>query len=347
MIRVVHYLNQFFGGIGGEDKADLPLQVRSGPVGPGLALARALAGRGEVAATLIAGDNYASEHQEELLAGVLQQVAELRPDVVVAGPAFNAGRYGTACGAVLAAIQERFGIPGVTGLSTDNPGVELFRQKVYIVPTANSAAGMTQAVGAIARLAVKLAERAEIGPAEVDGYFPRGVRRNIRTGRTNGARAVDMAIARVLGRPFVTELAVPAFAAVAPPPPVADLSQAVVALVTEGGIVPPGNPDRLETWNATRWFRYSVAGKSGLEAGDAEGWHGGYITEWVNADPDRNVPLDAARALERAGVIGKLHDYYITTTGNVANISTMVRIGREIAHYLQEQGVTAAILTAT
>ena len=24
-IRIVHYLNQFFGGVGGEDKADFPL----------------------------------------------------------------------------------------------------------------------------------------------------------------------------------------------------------------------------------------------------------------------------------------------------------------------------------
>ena len=26
-VRVVHYVNQFFAGIGGEDKADLPVQV--------------------------------------------------------------------------------------------------------------------------------------------------------------------------------------------------------------------------------------------------------------------------------------------------------------------------------
>jgi glycine reductase len=31
-VRVLHYINQFFGGIGGEEKADTPLQVRlTGP----------------------------------------------------------------------------------------------------------------------------------------------------------------------------------------------------------------------------------------------------------------------------------------------------------------------------
>jgi len=42
MLKVVHYINQFFGQIGGEDKADTPPLVKEGPVGPGLALQQAL-----------------------------------------------------------------------------------------------------------------------------------------------------------------------------------------------------------------------------------------------------------------------------------------------------------------
>ena len=34
--RVVHYLNQFFGGMGGEERADTPVTVKEGAVGPGL-----------------------------------------------------------------------------------------------------------------------------------------------------------------------------------------------------------------------------------------------------------------------------------------------------------------------
>jgi len=33
MLKVVHYINQFFGQIGGEDKADTPPLVKEGPVG--------------------------------------------------------------------------------------------------------------------------------------------------------------------------------------------------------------------------------------------------------------------------------------------------------------------------
>ena len=38
-IKVVHYINQFFAQIGGEEKADYPAEIRVGEVvGPGLAV---------------------------------------------------------------------------------------------------------------------------------------------------------------------------------------------------------------------------------------------------------------------------------------------------------------------
>ena len=38
-IKVVHYINQFFAQIGGEEKADYPAEIRVGEVvGPGMAL---------------------------------------------------------------------------------------------------------------------------------------------------------------------------------------------------------------------------------------------------------------------------------------------------------------------
>ena len=41
--KIVHYLNQFFGGIGGEDKADFQPEVREEIIGPGMALNDGLA----------------------------------------------------------------------------------------------------------------------------------------------------------------------------------------------------------------------------------------------------------------------------------------------------------------
>ena len=50
-IRVVQYINQFFAHIGGEEKADIPAELREGPVGPGLALNQAWGDEAEVVAT--------------------------------------------------------------------------------------------------------------------------------------------------------------------------------------------------------------------------------------------------------------------------------------------------------
>ena len=41
-MRVVHYLNQFFGGIGAEEQAGVGLEARDGAVGPGKLLEQLL-----------------------------------------------------------------------------------------------------------------------------------------------------------------------------------------------------------------------------------------------------------------------------------------------------------------
>jgi len=41
-LRIVHYVNQFYGGIGGEDKAGVGPLVQEGAVGPGKVARQAL-----------------------------------------------------------------------------------------------------------------------------------------------------------------------------------------------------------------------------------------------------------------------------------------------------------------
>ena len=59
-MKVVHYLNQFFAGIGGEEAADPPPEYREGPLGPGVRLDELFGGSARVVGTLLAGDNYLS-----------------------------------------------------------------------------------------------------------------------------------------------------------------------------------------------------------------------------------------------------------------------------------------------
>ncbi|MBN4069948.1 glycine/betaine/sarcosine/D-proline family reductase selenoprotein B, partial [bacterium AH-315-G05] len=63
--RVVHYINQFFAGIGGEEKADIKPEIREGFVGPGMAINKAIDADAEIVATVICGDSYFNENLEE------------------------------------------------------------------------------------------------------------------------------------------------------------------------------------------------------------------------------------------------------------------------------------------
>ncbi|HSH61212.1 MAG TPA: glycine/betaine/sarcosine/D-proline family reductase selenoprotein B, partial [Acidimicrobiales bacterium] len=97
MTRVVHYLNQFFTGVGGEDAASSPPARADGAVGPGRKLQALLGDDFEVVATVSCGDDYAAG-EAEAVGEILALVKDTRPDVVVIGPAFSSGRYGLACG---------------------------------------------------------------------------------------------------------------------------------------------------------------------------------------------------------------------------------------------------------
>ena len=346
-IRHVHYLNQFFAGLGGEEQADLPPRAIEAAVGPGKVLSGILAGQGSVVATVVCGDDAFNREPGAAVEALLPMVAAEGPDVFVAGPAFGSGRYGVACATLGKAVTRRLGIPVLSGMEPDNPGVRLGRPELYVVPTTTTGLGMRRALEAIAQLALRLARGEEVGPPAAEGYLPRGVRVNVLLDRTGADRAVDLLLARLRGEPWETELAGPDLERIDPAPALADPRRARVALVCEGGVVPKGNPDRFESRRATKWARYSIAGLDDLTPESWECIHGGFDTREANRDPDRVVPLDAVRALEADGLLGTLHNDYIATVGVGTSVETAQQFGREIATELRSARVDGALMVAT
>ena len=347
-LRVVHYINQFYAGIGGEEKADHPAEIRVGEfVGPGMALKQAFGEEAEIVATIICGDSCFNENIEATTAKVVNWVRAMNADLFVAGPAFNAGRYGVACGSVAAAVKEQLGIPTVTAMYSENPGVDMFKDKTYIVPTKNSAAGMRDAIKKLAPLALKLAKGEKLGPSCEDNYFNQGVRINFFEKERGAKRAVDMLLKKINGKPFETEYPMPTFDRVAPNKAVKDLSKATIALVTSGGIVPKGNPDHIEASNASKYGEYDISKFNYLTRESHETAHGGYDPVYANDDPDRVLPVDVLRDMEREGIIGKLHNKFYTTVGNGTAVASAKKYAEEFSKKLLADGVTAVILTST
>ncbi len=346
-MRVVHYINQFYAGKGGEDKADWKPEATPGPVGPGLELQKGLGTEAEVVGTVICGDSYYGENMEEAQAQVVDLIAAFKPDVLVAGPAFNAGRYGVACGSVCQGVTQRLGIPAVSGMYPENPGLELYRKYVYVVETPDSARGMRDSLAKMARLALKLGQKKPLGSAAEEGYLSRGIRKSFFRPVNGAERAVEMALARLRDQAWKTEYEMPVFNRIPPAKPVSDMKKATIALITSGGVVPLGNPDHIRVSSAESFGAYDISRIDDMTPDAFESIHGGYDRLWASKDPDQIVPLDVMRQMEKEGVFGKLHDVFYTTTGTGTAVSHAERFGQEIGEELRKVGVSAAILTST
>lgn len=346
-LRAVHYINQFFAQIGGEEKADYKPESREGFVGPGMAFNAAFGDEAEIVGTVICGDSYFNENLETATKEVLDMIGSFKPDLVIAGPAFNAGRYGMACGTVAQEVKKQLGLPAITGMYIENPGVDSFKKEVYILETKNSAAGMRDAVKVMVPFALKLARGEKIGASKEEGYIPTGIRVNFFEEKRGSERAVDMLLAKLAGKPFVTEFPMPDFDRVEPQPAVKGIKTATIALVTSGGIVPKGNPDRIESSSASKYGKYDIEGVFDLTESTYETAHGGYDPVYANKDADRVLPVDILREYEKEGKIGKLHRYFYTTTGNGTAVASAKAFAAEIGKELLSDGVDAVILTST
>lgn len=342
-IKAIYYLNQFFGQIGGEEEAHIPPRYIEGGVGPSLAFSNSVENI-DLLGTIICGDNFFNENEDEVLKFLDKVYSDVKPDLVIAGPAFNAGRYGMACAGIAKYFSERE-IDVVTGMFEENPGLEESRGISYVVKTGNSAATMKKAMDSMIKLVNKLINDEEVKP-NIDNYFVQGIRKTILVDKIGSERAIEMLLKRLNNKEFETELPMPEFDSVDPAVAITDLSKATIALVTSGGIVPLGNPDKIQSASAQKWGKYDIS-EEGVLQGKYYTIHGGYDPVYANENPDRVVPLDMMKNLEKEGKIGSVYKYFYSTTGTGTSVDNSIKFGREIGEELKEAGVDGVILTST
>lgn len=351
--KVICYLNQFFGGVGGEDTADYEPAIQEGVVGPASAISEGL-DDAEVTHTIICGDNFMGSNTEEAISRILEMFEGKEMDLFIAGPAFQAGRYGVACGNICKAVKEKFGVEVMSSMHCENPGVEMFKKDVYIMEGSNAAAKMRKDVKSMVAFANKLLSGEALQGAKAEGYFSRGCRKEVfledKHENTAAYRGVQMLIKRIKNEPFQTELVIPEKDLVPIAEPIQDLSKARIVIVTTGGIVPVDNPDRIQSASATRWGRYDISGLDKLPnrwEGGHKVIHAGYDPEAGDNDPNITVPVDVLREYEKEGKIGKLDDHYYTTVGTGTTESEAARMASEMIPFFEEDGVDGVILTST
>lgn len=346
-VRIVYYLNQFFGQEGGEEAASMGISIHDGAYGIAKSFQAAYGEEVESIATIVCGDNYIAERLEEVTTEIVALVKDFHPDAFVTGPAFAAGRYGVGCGALCTKIQKELKIPVITAMHEDNPGVALYHKGIYIVKAGNNARTAKKTVNSMASLLRKLIEKQPLGSPEEENYFARGYKRNVKAEKAPAKRTVDMLLDKYYGREFDTEVPLPVKEDVVRPAAIKDLSKATIAIATDGGLYPAGNPDRMPPINVGLHHIYEISNQDSLKKGEWVICHNGYDNTFANEDPNRMVPVDAMRHLEQTGHIGKLYDYYLATTGLVASVANATKIGKEMAQYVKKHDIDAVILTST
>jgi glycine reductase len=344
--KIIHYLNQFFGQIGGEDSAYQEPIYKHGTVGPGTFLNSELK-NAEIIGTIICGDNFAAENIHNLVSFVNQVIKKNEPDILIAGPAFNAGRYGLACANICKAIKKKFGIFCLTGLFIENPAVDLFRSEIDILKTKSSAAGMKEAIKNISSVVSNYRKDELNSDINQNLFFTKGKIKNILDNNIASYRAVNMLKSLLQGKETPTEIRFSHRFRQKKAKLEKKLSDSIIALVTDGGLIPEGNPERLETRGASKFIFCDVSNHEKLNKNKWSISHEGYDNQYVLENPNRLVPLDALRKLEKEGKIKGVYKYVVSTTGVATALSICEKMGREIGEKLKSKNVDAAILTST
>ncbi len=275
-MKIVHYVNQFFAGIGGEDSAGTGPELRDGAWDPGGSLATLLGDEHEIIATAICGDDYAASHPE-FAAELVRRPASAAPRcrgrsrlhqrALRHGVRADRGggqRGGTARAGLDASREPRPGRGRRHGGRRERPD---------LAPHAATRSTASR------RRRCKVAAGEEL--TAQDGRIGPVARTNRLAQRSAAERAVALVLTRLGGDRDATEIPLPDFDRVTPAAPIADPAEALFALVTEGGFVPAGNPDRLESARATKWVRHSL---DGLDSAD-----------------ERQLRVGARRVLHRSG----------------------------------------------
>jgi len=344
-MKILYYMNTFFAGLGGEQAADNPLVFFKEAKGPAGGLLANLGAEFEIPETAVAGDNYAATHLEDMLDAICKKLNEGKFDCVVAGPAFNAGRYAQACHEVCKLAADK-GILAIMGMDVDAPGREEYSKDCFVFPSGSSAAGMRKTLPVIAAFIKRRAAGEELKPAAEEGHFPRGIRKIVIRDRCAAARALDMLELKLAGKPFVTENHVHVLERITPAPPV-DLKNAVIGLANTGGLFPKGNPDHCRSRGGDTWGKYDFKGQDALVPGEWEAIHSGYSAEYADRNPNYIEPVSIMRELEKEGKFKRLHETFLATAGNGGAVGDCTETGQAFATYFKNQGVNAVILVST
>ena len=199
----------------------------------------------------------------------------------------------------------------------------------------------------MAQFVSKLASSAALGSAIQEGYIPRGFRLIETVEKTTAERTVAILLDKIADRPYATEIPIESLESIPIAPPVTNLKELCLAIVTNSGVTATGNPDGFKLHRNDIWKKYSIGNLNSMTETKWDVRHGGYNYMYMLENPNYGVPLDACRQLEKEGVFAKLYPYFYTTPGCNGLISVMTRLGQEMVADMKANKVDIVLLVST
>lgn len=162
-------------------------------------------------------------------------------------------------------------------------------------------------------------------------------------------RGINMLLAKVHQQAFTTEVKFTEddHHRQAPPKLVTPLAQARIAFVSDGGLVPKGNPDHLPPLAAEKYCVYPLPEESEFTAKHYAVVHQGYEHAFVEADPNRLIPLDVAREAVKRQELGALDGYFYSTVGVMTKVERAIEMGKSMAQDMLSRAIDAVIISST
>jgi glycine reductase len=161
----------------------------------------ALKDRGVEYASLACGDNYFHEQEKEALSAIRAELEQFQPDLFLAGPAFNAGRYGLACAKVCSWVRDNWRTSAITGMHEDNPGTKEIGRHVFVIQTGASAASMPESLRRFSLLIERLlaGNKTAVENFRAEYCLPIPRRFTVRSVAPDYVRAEDLLLAKLKG----------------------------------------------------------------------------------------------------------------------------------------------------
>lgn len=124
------------------------------------------------------------------------------------------------------------------------------------------------------------------------------------------------------------------------------LADSTILIITDGGIVPEGNPDRIPSSSADIYGVYSIKETFAANPSNFEITHQGYDNSYVLQDPNRLIPVDALDMLVKQHKIGNYYKDFISTTGVMTSKEQCRILSHKIAKYVSKLPIQGVLITS-